>query len=58
MLSKVLFVGKKTWRLFGHCVRKLQWLTRVNELKIIFFVLNYFTVLVHTETLIHFSVRG
>ena len=30
----------------------------VNELKIIIFVLNYLTVLLYTETIIHLSVGG
>ena len=37
-------------------INKLK--TRVNEFKIIIFVLNYLTVLVYTKTIIHFSVGG
>ena len=60
MPSKVLFVGKKKRRPwpFGHCAPKLKSLATVNELKIIFFVLNYLTVLVYTKTSIHLSVGG
>ena len=59
MHSKILFVGKKKRRprLFGHCEQKLKSLqATVNELKIIFWVLNYLTVLLYTKTIIHLSV--
>ena len=58
MSSKVLFVGKKTRRPFGHCAPKLLSLATVNELKIIIFVFNYLTVLVYTKTIIHLIVGG
>ena len=60
MPSKVLFVGKKKRRPrpFGHYAPKLQSLATVFEWKIIIFVLNYLTVLVYTDTIIHLSVGG
>ena len=58
--SKVLFVGKKKRRPrpFGHYAPKLQSLATVFEWKTIIFVLNYLTVLVYTDTIIHLSVGG
>ena len=60
MPSKVLFVGKKTQPLFGHCARQ-----NCNEIvgnskwvKNHHFVLDYLTVLVYTKTIIHRSAGG
>ena len=60
MPSKVLFVGKKKRRPrpLGHCAPKLLSLATENELKIIIFLLNYLTVLVYNNTIIHLSVGG
>ena len=41
MPAKVLFVGEKTRRPFGHCASKLQSLATVNELKI---VISFFSI--------------
>ena len=46
--------GSKTPRVY----RAYSLQATVNELEIIIFVLNYLTVLVHTNTIIHLSVRG
>ena len=59
MPSKVLFVGKKTRRPFGHLRPKSVIVGSIkNEFRTIIFVLNYLTVLVYTKTIIHLSVGG
>ena len=55
MLSKVLLIGKKTRRPFGHLRTKIVIVGSCERLKNIIFVLNYLTILVYTKIHGHFS---